>query len=75
MAQTSHAPHLAFLGTEQTLAPQAALALYVAVVLTKWSTRHRTRKALAKLDAHLLKDIGLNPLDARAEASRMFWRG
>ena len=75
MAQTSHAPHIAFLGAEQTLAPPAALALYVAVVLTKWSTRHRTRKALARLEPHQLRDIGLTPEEARAEANLMFWRG
>ncbi|MFZ5963751.1 DUF1127 domain-containing protein [Thalassococcus sp. BH17M4-6] len=75
MAQTSHAPHLAFLGNETALAPQAAVALYVAVVLTKWSTRYRTRRALAKLDPHLLKDVGITPAEARAEAARRFWRG
>ncbi len=75
MAQTSHNPHLAFLSAERTLAPQAAFALYVAVVLTKWSSRHRTRRALGRLEPHQLKDIGLHPSDARAEANRMFWRG
>ncbi len=75
MAQASHNPHLAFLGAESQLAPLPTLALFVAVVLTKWSMRHRTRKALARLDPHMLKDIGLDPRTARHEASRMFWQG
>ncbi len=75
MAQASHAPHLAFLSAESQLAPLPAFALFAAVVLTKWSTRHRTRKALARLEPHLLKDIGLDSHAARHEASRMFWQG
>ncbi|WP_146585505.1 DUF1127 domain-containing protein [Puniceibacterium confluentis] len=75
MAQTSHAPHLAFLSAEAHLAPLPAFAVFAAVILTKWSTRHRTRRALARLEPHLLRDIGLDSLAARHEASRMFWQG
>jgi uncharacterized protein YjiS (DUF1127 family) len=32
-----------------------------------------TRRALARLDGHMLKDIGLDPLSARAEAEKPFW--
>jgi len=35
--------------------------------------RHRTRKHLADLDDRLLRDIGVNRLDARQEAARPFW--
>ncbi len=34
---------------------------------------HRTRQTLTELDSHLLKDIGVAPLDARNEANRPFW--
>lgn len=32
-----------------------------------------TRRQLAELDAHLLRDIGLTPLDARLEMARKPW--
>lgn len=74
----SSAPHhvdIAYLGREPRLVPLAAIALGVAVTLTKWSQRARTRRALARLDDHLLKDVGIDPRAARAEARRMFWQG
>lgn len=37
--------------------------------LTLW----RTRRALARLDAHLLKDIGVTPEQARHEAEQTIW--
>ena len=39
-----------------------------------WSRRHSTRRALAKLDDHTLRDIGLTPAEARQESSIPFWR-
>ena len=33
----------------------------------------RTRRALARLDAHLLKDIGITPKQARHEAELTVW--
>jgi uncharacterized protein YjiS (DUF1127 family) len=33
----------------------------------------RQRRALAALDDHQLRDIGLTPEDARQEAERQFW--
>ncbi|MBO6868802.1 MAG: DUF1127 domain-containing protein [Thalassococcus sp.] len=33
----------------------------------------RQRRALAALDDHQLRDIGLTPEDARQEAERLFW--
>lgn len=38
-----------------------------------WAASARTRRHLSKLDAHLLRDIGLTPEDAQVEASRPFW--
>lgn len=35
---------------------------------------YRQRKALAALDDHMLKDIGLTRCDVEAEVSRPFWR-
>lgn len=52
----------------------AKLAVAFAVLVTKWATRRRTRLALSKLDAHLLRDVGLTPAIADDEARRVFWR-
>ena len=34
----------------------------------------KSRRALLRLDDHLLRDIGLSPDDARSEAAKPFWR-
>lgn len=36
--------------------------------------RRRDRAVLARLDDHLLRDIGLSPDEARTEAAKPFWR-
>ena len=38
------------------------------------AARRRHRRTLARLDAHLLRDIGLSPDDAQSEAAKPFWR-
>ncbi len=37
-------------------------------------TRRRDRQRLGQLDAHLLRDIGLDPQDARRECTKAFWQ-
>lgn len=41
--------------------------------LTVWAERRRSRDALARLDAHLLADIGLEPQAATREAALPCW--
>ena len=41
--------------------------------LLEWQELARQRRALAALDDHMLKDIGLSRADARQEAERAFW--
>ncbi|WP_415402730.1 DUF1127 domain-containing protein [Tateyamaria sp. SN3-11] len=66
--------NLAYL-TAQTRMPAASvLAVRIAVVLSKWATRRRSRLALKQLSAHQLRDVGLTPADADFEARRVFWR-
>jgi len=36
--------------------------------------RARTRRLLAEMTAHELRDIGVTPSDAQAEANKPFWR-
>ncbi|ETW14709.1 hypothetical protein ATO8_02340 [Roseivivax marinus] len=74
MTTAPHFQQTAFLGRQTRLAPSAALALKVAVTLTKWSERRRTRIALADLDDHMLRDIGLDRRTALTEARRKFWQ-
>ncbi|MBB95799.1 MAG: hypothetical protein CML68_14560 [Rhodobacteraceae bacterium] len=68
--------------TAQTLSPLAAaprlpltalFAVKVATVITLWDHRYRSRNHLARLDAHLLNDIGVTEHEALKEAKRPFW--
>lgn len=42
--------------------------------LGEWRRRIAARRALSKLDPHLLRDIGLSDVDARRESTRHFWQ-
>lgn len=57
-----------------SLPPLSRLALAAAVRVVTWESRARTRKGLKRLDPHLLRDVGLDPMAAQAEASRPFWQ-
>lgn len=57
-----------------TLPPLSRVVLRAAVLVMTWETRAKTRKQLRKLDRHILKDIGIDPMTAQAEAERPFWR-
>jgi uncharacterized protein YjiS (DUF1127 family) len=50
--------------------PVARLFATVSAALT----RHRDRAQLAKLDSHILRDIGIAPEDAAREAAKPFWQ-
>ena len=43
-------------------------------LLQVWLARYRQRRQLARLDTHLLKDIGLSRTDALREVHKPFWR-
>ena len=57
-----------------SLPPLSRLVLATAVRVVAWESRQRTRNDLKRLDAHLLRDVGLDPLTAAAEVNRPFWR-
>lgn len=57
-----------------SLPPLSRVVLGAAVMVMAWETRARTRKHLRNLDAHLLKDIGVDPYSAGTEADRRFWQ-
>ena len=73
MAHATQIHQLTYLGEQSALSPAAVVALRVAVTLTKWSERRRTRGHLGHLDDHLLRDVGLDRLTAKKEANRKFW--
>ena len=71
---TTPAQHLAYLTAQSAMPAAAVMAVRVAVVLSKWATRRRTRLALRQLSVHQLRDVGLTPADAFIEGRRVFWR-
>lgn len=54
--------------------PLSRMAFAVASLLLHWETRRRLRRDLSRLDAHLLRDIGLTPRLAAAERAKPFWQ-
>ncbi|MBE9399488.1 DUF1127 domain-containing protein [Pontibacterium sp. N1Y112] len=42
--------------------------------LIHWRTNWRTRRELATLNHHQLKDIGISRVDALAESNKPFWK-
>ncbi|MCB1341335.1 MAG: DUF1127 domain-containing protein [Pseudooceanicola sp.] len=66
-------PSLALLAASPRLPVLAVVALRFAGAVTQWDQRQRSRRALAGLDDHMLKDVGLTHAQARKEAKRPFW--
>ena len=44
------------------------------VVIARWMERTRQRNALAALDDHSLRDIGITRIKATSEAEKPFWK-
>ncbi|QQP90227.1 DUF1127 domain-containing protein [Skermanella sp. TT6] len=65
--QTRHAPAL------PVALPAMPLASLVELPAL-WRRRALTRRDLARMDRHLLSDIGLTEQQALAEVSKPFWR-
>ena len=43
-------------------------------LIRAWADRQVTRRALDRLDARLLDDIGITAQEARVEAAKPFWQ-
>ncbi len=56
------------------MTPSVGLIQTVTRIVNVWQSRIRARRALARLDAHLLRDIGLDPMIAERETTRRFWQ-
>ncbi len=74
MSHALHPAQLALLNSRQTLPKLAQICVLIAVAVTIWDTRRRTRRALADLEPHALRDIGLTPGQARKEADKAFYQ-
>lgn len=67
-------PRLYALHLPASLPPLSRMLVTVALVLANWEDRRRTRTSLARLDDHLLQDIGLGTDRAAREIAKPFWR-
>lgn len=67
-------PHMSYLISRPALPVLAQWAVVFAVLVTKWSLRHRTRKQLRQLDDTQLTDIGVSRADAHYQGTLPFWR-
>ena len=47
---------------------------YAAAIIQLCAERARQRRALANLDEHLLRDIGLNRAEVAGEVRKHFWQ-
>ncbi|MGK7652908.1 DUF1127 domain-containing protein [Roseovarius sp. B08] len=67
-------PALEGLSARTTLPALSLIAVKLAWAYVLWSQRYESRKHLARLDDHMLRDIGLTPREADTEARKPFWR-
>ena len=56
------------------LPPLSRIAFAIAMTVLAWENRRHTRVALKRLDPHVLRDIGLDPVAAEDEAEKPVWR-
>ena len=59
---------------DEHVLPSAGLLARSKEVEITWLQRARTRRELAELPPHLLKDIGLTEADRFVESNKPFWR-
>lgn len=74
MSPSPHVAQLAHLSDQAHLPSVAHLLITMALIVTKWDRYRRTRKALNRLEQHLLADIGLSRDAAYNEARKPFWK-
>lgn len=66
---TSHATHLPSFIVNFKIGK-----LSITKTIATWLQRNRTRKQLAQLPDHILKDIGLTRIDVLQESQKAFWQ-
>lgn len=58
----------------RSMPPVSAILLRIARVVMRWEQRRLNRRALLRLDDHMLRDVGLDRSMVDAEISRPLWR-
>ncbi len=74
MSHSLHVAHLAQLNSQNRLPSLARILVSLAVVVTKWDMRQKSRRTLLALDPHELDDIGVSPSAALRESEKPFWK-
>lgn len=73
MARTvEHSPLETLIG--RPLPPVSAALFNLARVVLVWEQRRHTRRAMARLDGHMMRDIGLTAEAVADETAKPFWR-
>ena len=67
-----HTPLETLLG--RPLPPVSAALFNLARVVMVWEQRRQTRRAMVRLDGHMLRDIGLTADAVADETAKPFWR-
>jgi len=57
-----------------TLADAGSVLRRALFLLASWHARSRERAALAAMDAHAMRDIGITRADVAVEVEKPFWR-
>ena len=74
MAAALHPAQLSLLNAQASLPTLAQICVTAAVAVTVWDMRRKTRKSLARLEPHELRDVGLTAPQARREANKAFYQ-
>ncbi|MBL8834963.1 MAG: DUF1127 domain-containing protein [Alphaproteobacteria bacterium] len=81
MSGPSQALHPGLIGTAARASAPAHLGALVAAVgsrilaiVTTWHARAKERRALAAMNDHELRDVGITRADVWAELDKPFWR-
>jgi uncharacterized protein YjiS (DUF1127 family) len=61
--------------SSRPLPPLSRLLVKLALTVATWELRHRTRKQLTDMPVYLLRDIGIDEMEAAFEVEKPFWRG
>jgi uncharacterized protein YjiS (DUF1127 family) len=73
MLTTMTAGAVATLGTALRSSPLLRFVVGTAHGFGPWAERRRQLRALAELDEHLLRDVGLSREDVERACSKSFW--
>ncbi|MBS1302789.1 DUF1127 domain-containing protein [Loktanella sp. SALINAS62] len=74
MSHALHPAQLAWLDGQAVLPKAAQICVALAVILTVWDLRRRTRKHLQTLEPAQLRDVGLTQGQAEKEAAKPFYQ-